>query len=141
MIDVEVFSRAKVLDYANKSHSLRTASISICDVNSTIPLLSNIRDDNGIVKSIILNFNDTDKLDSQCITDEDATKIVSFVHEVEKEDIDFIIVNCEAGISRSSGVAAAISKYLINDDNQFFGNRYVPNIACYRKVLNKFFES
>ena len=50
-------------------------------------------------------------------------------------------MHCEAGQSRSAGVAAAIMKYLYNNDTDIFNNRYYkPNMLCYRKVLNAFME-
>ena len=99
---------------------------------------------NGIKDIIFLNFNDTDCKDlvSGCIKDEDALNIKEFIQRYEEdESIDLIIVHCEAGVSRSAGVAAAIMKYLWNDDSAIFDNkRYHPNMLCYRTVLNKLME-
>lgn len=50
-----------------------------------------------------------------------------------------VIVNCEAGISRSAGVAAALSKVLTRDDEEFF-RRYVPNRLVYRKIIEEMQE-
>lgn len=49
-----------------------------------------------------------------------------------------VVVHCEAGISRSSGVAAALSKHYLGDDSIFFGNasRYLPNRLAYSVLLN-----
>jgi len=47
-----------------------------------------------------------------------------------------VIVNCEAGISRSAGVAAALSKVLMGDDEEYF-RRYVPNRLVYRMILEE----
>lgn len=49
-----------------------------------------------------------------------------------------MLVHCEAGISRSAGVAAAaaISKYLDQDDLTIFNSHsYYPNFLCYYYVL------
>jgi len=51
-----------------------------------------------------------------------------------KDEVDLIIVNCELGISRSSGMAAAISKILNGDDMHFF-RYFVPNMDVYRKMI------
>lgn len=50
----------------------------------------------------------------------------------------FVVVHCEAGISRSAGVAAALSKHFKNDDSMFFNNasKYLPNRLAYRVLLN-----
>lgn len=45
-----------------------------------------------------------------------------------------VIVHCDAGYSRSPGVAAALSKALHDDDEDFF-RRYHPNRRVYRLVL------
>jgi predicted protein tyrosine phosphatase len=58
----------------------------------------------------------------------------------QHQDIDAIIVNCQAGMSRSVGAAAAISKTLTGDDSQFFERRlnahHHPNMLVYRTVFN-----
>lgn len=49
-----------------------------------------------------------------------------------------VVINCEAGISRSAGVAAALSKHYTGDDSRFFSNagKYLPNRLVYRTLLN-----
>ena len=70
------------------------------------------------------------------MSDKDALKIKNVVEET-KEEVTEIWVHCDAGVSRSAGVAAAIGKYLNDDDMFVFGSpRYSPNITCYRKTLN-----
>ena len=87
-----------------------------------------------------VKFDDVERGAANCITEADALKIVSFVAEEEK-CIDKLIVHCEAGVSRSAGVAAAIMKALYDDDRPVFNNpRYVPNMTCYRTVLNVFYS-
>lgn len=70
------------------------------------------------------------------MSDKDALKIKEVIEET-KEEVTEIWVHCDAGVSRSAGVAAAIGKYLNDDDMFVFGSpRYSPNITCYRKTLN-----
>ena len=72
------------------------------------------------------------------MTDEDALKIKEFVLKW-KDKVDTIIVHCDAGVSRSAGVAAGILDGLDIDSSQIFdNNRYLPNSLCYRKTLNAF---
>lgn len=67
-----------------------------------------------------------------------AKEIADFVNEVE-DKIDFLFVHCEAGISRSAGVAAAISRYKFGNDREFFeSGRYSPNMNCYKLTLEAF---
>lgn len=47
-----------------------------------------------------------------------------------------LIIHCEAGISRSAGVAGALSKYILGDDSQFFRTPYLPNRLVYKTLLN-----
>ena len=45
------------------------------------------------------------------------------------------IVHCDAGKSRSPGVAAALARVLDGDDASYFGGRYTPNARVYRTLL------
>ena len=67
-------------------------------------------------------------------TMEMAKQVWEIVDRYEK-DVDLIVINCEAGISRSSAVGAALSKVLNNDDNEFFRYFY-PNMYIYNKVIS-----
>lgn len=72
------------------------------------------------------------------MTDEDAVKIKDFVLKW-KDEVDTIWVHCDAGISRSAGVAAGILEALGKDNSYIFDSKmYFPNLLCYRKTLNAF---
>ena len=90
-----------------------------------------------------LNFDDFDRIpmgSSAMImgrppvmfTDEHAEVIAAFVREYE--DVGRILVHCDAGVSRSAAVAAAIAKHYTGDDFWFF-NQKSPNRRVYRAVL------
>jgi len=62
-----------------------------------------------------------------------------------KEILDFVnahpsaerfIVHCDAGMSRSPAVAAALSKILVGEDDGFF-KQYHPNMRVYRTILEE----
>ena len=75
----------------------------------------------------------TNMLSDHNSPEDDAKKIVEFLKKYPNTDI---IVHCDAGISRSSGVAAAIMKWATGDDSPIFKSyRYCPNTWCYRKTL------
>lgn len=97
---------------------------------------------NFIKDILFLGFNDveeTDPFDYKPMSKTDAIAVKEFINKF-KNKVNTIIVQCDAGVSRSAGVAAAIGKYLNNDDMFIFGApRYSPNITCYRNVLNAFF--
>lgn len=89
-----------------------------------------------------LSFYDIDRpittLDNHTfypISDEDVDKIVHFIRE-NISKICILYVQCEAGLSRSAGIGAAISKYYLKDDEKFFREK-LPNMYCYNKVLEK----
>jgi predicted protein tyrosine phosphatase len=65
---------------------------------------------------------------------EHARQIWDFVLR-HRETVERIVVHCDAGISRSPAVAAAIARTLNGDDAEFFGGRYSPNMRVYRLLL------
>ena len=67
-----------------------------------------------------------------------AEKVVHFCNKYKNNNIYFYI-HCTAGISRSAGLGAAISKYYNNDDSWFFKYK-VPNRLVYRKTLEAFYS-
>lgn len=66
---------------------------------------------------------------------EQALDVWRFVRQ-HLDGIERIVVHCDAGMSRSPALAAALSKILAGDDAQFFGGRYRPNERVYRMVLD-----
>ena len=95
---------------------------------------------NKIKDILTLQFEDTELVSEDGITDDDAKQIAMFVDKYFG-NIDMIVVHCEAGVSRSAGCAAAIMKFYRNDDSPIFDNgHYVPNMLVYRKVLNALFK-
>lgn len=69
------------------------------------------------------------------MTDEQADQVVEFVEKYK--DVELIVVHCEAGISRSAGLAAALSKIMTGDDIRFF-KKFLPNMLVYRKIINAY---
>jgi predicted protein tyrosine phosphatase len=64
-----------------------------------------------------------------------ATQIWDFVLR-HRDDVQRILLHCDAGVSRSPAVAAAISRGLGRDDAEFFSGRYQPNMRVYRLLLD-----
>ena len=72
-----------------------------------------------------------------------SDKVVSFVKNIidNEPSLDLIVCQCEAGISRSSGMAASLSKCINGVDNHFFNSdRYRPNMLVYRKVMDSWYK-
>ena len=91
--------------------------------------------ENGVEKVLFLCFDDVET-EPNGMRKEDAEKVAEFIKEIGK-NYDVLVVHCDAGISRSSGVAAAIMKYLYNNDAKIFDSpMYQPNMRCYRLVLD-----
>lgn len=68
------------------------------------------------------------------ITDKIAEDIAVFVDDAVNSGVKVLLVHCTAGVSRSPGVATAISQFYFGDSSEFF-KRYAPNMLVYRKVL------
>jgi predicted protein tyrosine phosphatase len=81
----------------------------------------------------------TDKIDIILFDENMAQQILDFV-TCFKDKVDMIVVHCEAGISRSAGVAGALSKILNGDDKYYF-DHYLPNMLVYRTILNTYFKN
>ena len=140
MLLIQVMSRAGVIEYFRKPHNEALAVISISDCDKDSPILEN-KPDNGVAAHLKLKFDDVERGEANCITEEDALKIVSFVRECAMVQ-NRLIVHCEAGVSRSAGTAAAIMKAINGNDWDIFDKpRYVPNMTCYRTVLNAFYTN
>jgi len=67
------------------------------------------------------------------MTEQDAEKIIAFVRE-NLDHVKLIVCQCEAGMSRSAAIAAAISRMLQGED-EFFFEHYWPNRWVYQKIL------
>jgi hypothetical protein len=72
--------------------------------------------------------------------EEHAKQILALV-EKERENIHYAILQCDAGISRSSATAAALSKIIYGTDEWVFNSPfYVPNTFIYKTILNVYHE-
>jgi len=65
---------------------------------------------------------------------EHAERVARFVKNVANMGVTDIICQCVMGQSRSAGMAAAISKHYLNDDNWIFSAK-TPNMLVYRLML------
>lgn len=116
-------------------HLKNIAFISISDVG--VPPLQFKEDE----KFLTLQFNDEDwddlteeKLNKGIMFSErQAKKILDFVNK-HKNNVDFFIVNCHAGISRSGAVGLWLVRYLGNSEEEFFKKH--PKVMPNQYVLN-----
>lgn len=70
---------------------------------------------------------------------EQARAILGFMKDYEDE-VEFVLCQCDAGISRSAGVAAALSK-IYNDEDEMYFKNYIPNSLVRRLILEENFVS
>lgn len=136
---IEVMSKQQAEQYGMAEHDEHSLVISIASRGTNKAFIvpntkSNIED------VIWLEFNDTDSTDmvyggiEYAHTDKIRETVLRFL---ATDSVTRLIVQCEAGQSRSAGTAAAIMKFIYNDDSSIFNNqKYTPNMMCYRKVLN-----
>ena len=136
-MNIRVMNMNDAERYSKEPHSENTVFISITSysgVNADIK----VNTTNNIKDILFLKLNDTDLVELGGMKASQADLISNFVLKYkDNKNIDELIVHCEAGRSRSAGVAAAILKYLYKDDTPIFNNpKYNPNMLCYRAVLN-----
>lgn len=142
-IDIKVLSRADV--ESSRHYNLFTSKM---DKHIVISITSSkehveIPDHHKRLGAIFLNFDDidwqTETENTKAITDRDVENILIFVNKYIK-DIDGIVVHCDAGISRSAGVAASLNKILHQEDDMYFKN-YIPNMRVYSSILNDYYKN
>jgi len=121
--------------------------ISMCepDMNLDFPVLPKNPNRLGVLQ---LSFADLDNINDAkqvgqahyLMTQEQADQVVAFVNE-HMDSIETIICQCDGGVSRSSGMAAALSKILNGDDSWVFNSKeYVPNRYVYRLIMNAYHD-
>lgn len=147
-MEILAMSRARAIQYCQMKHRHSSVIISISDPNMDYSSGPFITPENHIEAILPLCFCDADRPGtdvygnetdgSDLMSDDDARKVALFVRG---RMTDRIIVHCDAGISRSGGVAAAIAKWMLNDDSEFsYSGQYRPNMWCYRKTLTALCE-
>jgi len=112
-----------------------------------------LKDQDSRIDKLVLAFHDIDERTKDVVekcpnsslskklvfmSDQDAKDIVSFVRRyIDK--VDLIVCQCDAGISRSSAIAAALSKCINGIDESYFID-YLPNMFIYTKIMKEWYE-
>lgn len=137
-MEFRVMNRHQAEQYVSQKRDEKYAVISISNVHGDRVFLQKIAvPDCGMIACLSLAFDDVYIGESYGIamTDFQAQAIIGFV-EGKLDKVDFFIVHCEAGQSRSAGVAAALSKWINGEDWDYFLNpKYTPNSYCYQIIL------
>ena len=147
-LPVQVLSRREAIRYCEQRHRGESVIISISDPNMVYDAEPFCSPENRVTAILPLCFSDADRPgidvygleveERDLMRDEDARKAVRFVRANRNK---LILVHCDAGISRSAGVAAAIAEYYDGDARRFFeSGQYTPNRWCYSKMMSAFLE-
>lgn len=141
MLKITVMSKEQAEAYSRQRLDHKVAIISI---NSFDAPKAELSFNEYIVDVLYLTFDDYDFDSKTSMKPSDAYEIVEFL----KNNIGFVdelVVHCLMGISRSAGVAAAISKHLYDDCTEIFeSSKMDANMHCFditynalNKLLNK----
>jgi len=132
-----VMNRKEVLDFCKHPHLAQFIIISISTPHveySEFPFCTATNNVIDICEVQFFDLDNTYPIKKGLMEFKDAKKIAEFVSYYKDK---IIIVHCDAGQSRSAGVAAALSKYYNNDDSEYFDNpRFTPNMWCYKQIMN-----
>lgn len=150
---IKVFPRYKAIEQANVDYANDKIIISISTPGDKFPIFP---ENNSILDILYLSFYDIENkkeipsaTDDQVFNEHIAEEITMFldywINETDSlttNDNFEIWVHCDAGVSRSAGIGAALSKYFNNNDDEFFANdgKYFPNNLCYRLMLSELYE-
>ena len=132
MIDVIVIPKNKLKDYVTDKNY-----IIISTTTDDTPAVVNVPED----KVIRFTFEDIGKNDKgRVFSKEDALAIKNFISS-RLDNLEQIVCSCDAGLSRSPAMAAAISYWLNGSDKTIWDNpRYTPNSHVYTTLLYTLME-
>lgn len=149
-INIRVMSRKEAFQYCNGTHNEEAAIISISTPYIDYEYSVYQSESNRVIDILNLCFFDADEPDSfdindvyaremDLLCDKDAVRIAEFA---ERHKDVLLIVHCDAGISRSSAVAAAILRHYKGNDDKIFDDylSFDPNMWVYFKVVKAFGE-
>lgn len=87
------------------------------------------------IKRMIDDLRSVDNPDNWHFFDFD--QIAKFILDCEKQGINYIVCECECGISRSAGCAAAIRELYHHDGIKIFSiYDYSPNVIFFNNIYN-----
>ena len=132
MIDVIVIPKNKLKDYVTDKNY-----IIISTTTDDTPAVVNVSED----KVIRFTFEDIGRGDNgRVFSKDDAIAIKNFVSS-RLDNLEQIVCSCDAGLSRSPAMAAAISYWLNGSDKAIWDNpRYTPNSHVYTTLLYTLME-
>ncbi len=139
---IKIFSRQQAV---KQSYTDFDGSKIIISISDPFEEKAKFNRNNISIKSVLyLSFYDIDEKTKSIfggydsMSPIDAVLIRDFVWKWENF-VDEIWVQCEMGISRSAGIAAAISEHFELDSTDILNNKkYIPNMLCYNLTKEAF---
>jgi len=133
--------RIEVTDRESIEHGLQVgAAFVVISIRDTDQDKARIPEMPGLLGVLYLAFDDNEPLPNlplplgvRLMTPGQAKDIWAFVRRHEA-GIEAVVVHCEAGLSRSPAVAAALAKAYGQDESRYF-RKYMPNQYVYRTML------
>lgn len=133
MVDVIVIPKNKLQEYlTNKNYIVISTT-----TDDDAPAIVNVTED----KVIRFTFEDKGKGDNgRIFSKTEAMQIKDFISQ-HLDNLEQIVCSCDAGVSRSPAMAAAISYWLNGSDKQIWDNpKYIPNNHVYTTLLYTLME-
>ena len=148
MRSIMILSRPEAVFYCESEHSSPSIMISISDPFHTYTETPFVTRENNIRALLPLAFCDAEEpgpdvyghiaRTEDLMQREDALQIRDLLKRYRDCDV---IVHCDAGMSRSAGVAAAIAEAAGGDSSEIFDSPYYdPNLHCYQLLRGVLFE-
>lgn len=134
---IDIMGRDECILFSNKELTENCIIISVNDTGYDTKFNKNEK----IIDIHKTWFDDIEKVinpELKLMTICQAKDIKNFVDKY-KNKVNHIVVNCTAGISRSSSIACVLARYLNDDDNYIWATgRYLPNKHVYETMCNVF---
>ena len=137
----KIMGRAELIKFSHKptTNSDKIAVISINDID--LHPVRIYKGNPNIIFMLNLQFDDVYADEPNAMTTSDADTILEFYNKI-RDKVDMVIVQCEAGVSRSAGICTALMTIEGDDDMVVFRDpKYAPNKHCYYTVLERYFGS
>ena len=85
----------------------------------------------------MFNYNALEIPKDKIFNNVHAKEILKFIFK-HLNDVSLIVCQCDMGLSRSAATAAALSKILNGNDEEFFKPPYIPNKLIYATILDEY---
>lgn len=120
-------------------HDVPHVIISITTTEADVARIPTSPECRGVLRLVFPDADQADHIhsESDLFSASHADAVWDFVL-AHRADIVRVVLHCDAGMSRSPGVAAALAKVLVGDDTELFA-RYRPNMRVYRTLLDRYY--